>query len=260
MNHPETSIIIRTRNEEKWIEECLKRILSQNYNNFEVIIIDSGSKDKTLEIAKSFPVRIILILPQDFSYPRALNIAIRESKGTKYIAILSAHSLPINSSWLLSGISHFKNHRVAGVYGPLLALPNSTFWDYYFHTLSYCKEFIMTLPRLYRVVSSDGLGVLGFTNAIIRRDLWREYQFNEKFGLGGEDGDWARYFINKDFVLIKDLNFAVRHSHNLNLSGWKKQWSYWSSLTKPQPFSYLSFRKNKTHAKDVEDLSDEDKK
>ena len=55
------SIIIRTKNEERWIEQCLKKIFDQDYNNFEVILVDNNSKDKTLKKAKKFPVKIIKI-------------------------------------------------------------------------------------------------------------------------------------------------------------------------------------------------------
>ena len=42
----ETSIIIRTKNEERWINSCLKAIFSQTYKDFEIIIVDNDSTDK----------------------------------------------------------------------------------------------------------------------------------------------------------------------------------------------------------------------
>jgi len=48
------SIIIRTKNEEKWISICLNAIFKQDYKNFEVIIVDNCSTDKTVEKAKTF--------------------------------------------------------------------------------------------------------------------------------------------------------------------------------------------------------------
>ena len=48
------SIIIRTKNEERWLEQCLKKIFNQSYSNFEVIIIDNNSKDRTIKKAKKF--------------------------------------------------------------------------------------------------------------------------------------------------------------------------------------------------------------
>ena len=51
------SIIVRTKNEERWIGHCLKSIYEQNYPSFEVIIVDNKSTDNTLEIAKRFPIK-----------------------------------------------------------------------------------------------------------------------------------------------------------------------------------------------------------
>ncbi len=52
---PTVSIVIRSRNEEKYIGELLKNILHQDYKSWEIILVDSGSTDRTLEIARAFP-------------------------------------------------------------------------------------------------------------------------------------------------------------------------------------------------------------
>ena len=46
------SIIIRTKNEERWITSCLKSVFKQEYDNFEVIIVDNESSDRTIKKAK----------------------------------------------------------------------------------------------------------------------------------------------------------------------------------------------------------------
>jgi len=55
------SIIIRTKNEDNWLEACLKSIRLQSYKNYEIIIVDNGSKDRTLEIAKKYETKIVKI-------------------------------------------------------------------------------------------------------------------------------------------------------------------------------------------------------
>lgn len=61
MKNPKVSIVIPTFNEEKNISKCLESIFSQNYpkKSIEVIVIDDKSTDKTVEIAKKFPVKIL---------------------------------------------------------------------------------------------------------------------------------------------------------------------------------------------------------
>ena len=52
MKKPKVSIIIRTKNEERWISSCLRAVLDQSYKDFEIIIVDNNSNDKTVEKAK----------------------------------------------------------------------------------------------------------------------------------------------------------------------------------------------------------------
>ena len=51
------SIIIRSKNEEKWIEHCLTAVHAQEFSDFEVILVDNNSSDNTLNIANRFPIK-----------------------------------------------------------------------------------------------------------------------------------------------------------------------------------------------------------
>ena len=73
------SIIIRTKNEERWISSCLESVYSQTYQNIEVILVDNYSTDKTVEKAKKFPIKLVKI--KNFTPGRAINKGILASKG-----------------------------------------------------------------------------------------------------------------------------------------------------------------------------------
>ena len=60
MKKPLVSIIIRTKNEERWITSCLNKIFDQNFKDFEIIIVDNYSKDKTIEKTKQFKISKVL--------------------------------------------------------------------------------------------------------------------------------------------------------------------------------------------------------
>ena len=113
---PETSIVIRTFNEEKHIGNLLSAIASQTYKNYEIVIVDSGSTDDTLSIAEKFPVRIIKIESRDFTFGYSLNVGCEASRG-KYLVFVSAHILPVSREWLSNLVNAFKNEKVAMVYG-----------------------------------------------------------------------------------------------------------------------------------------------
>ena len=120
------SIIIRTKNEERWIDLCLKKIFEQTYTNFEVVIVDNNSNDKTVLRAKKYPVKIVKV--KDFFPGKAINIGIRKSKG-KIIVCLSAHCIPVSNDWLKKLIFDLKNKKVAGVYGMQKPLSFSSDFD-----------------------------------------------------------------------------------------------------------------------------------
>ena len=86
------SIIIRTKNEEKWISICLNAIFKQDYKNFEVIIVDNCSTDKTVEKAKEWNVKVVTL--KEFKPGNAINYGIENSSGD-YLICLSAHCLSL---------------------------------------------------------------------------------------------------------------------------------------------------------------------
>lgn len=243
----ETSIIIRTKNEERWIGGALQKLMAQSYKNFEIIVVDSGSTDRTIEIAERFPIKLFRIPQQDFSYPYALNYGIKRSSAIKYICIMSAHSLPVSSRWLADGLENFQVFdRVVGVYAYPKSLPDGTFWDKLFQNGARFFQDIVYRKRRWLVAEGAG-GVLGFTNALIRKDLWEKRPLNEAYGAGGEDEEWARYWLKKGYRAVYDKKFTVYHSHYLGFWGWIRQYLYWRSLGRPRSFRPVLFRKDPAH-------------
>lgn len=84
---PKFSIIIPVHNVEKYLKKCLDSVMKQNFKDYEVLVIDDGSTDKSKSIAKKFP--ITLIESNHVGVSEARNIAIKKAKG-EYLVFLDS--------------------------------------------------------------------------------------------------------------------------------------------------------------------------
>ena len=91
---PLVSIIIRTKNEERWIDHCLSAIETQKLSNHEIILVDNNSEDRSVKVASKYTENIINVT--EFYPGKAINEGIRASQG-KYIVIISGHCIPKNN-------------------------------------------------------------------------------------------------------------------------------------------------------------------
>ena len=113
------SIIIPCLNEEKYIKNCIESIVNANIDSFELILIDGGSRDRTLEIIKTYQERYstikLLHNPKQFT-PISMNMGIKASRGD-YIFIISAHALYQHDyfSLLVKEIKRLDANCVGGV-------------------------------------------------------------------------------------------------------------------------------------------------
>jgi len=95
LNQPLVSVIIPAYNAEQFIAKTLESVLSQTYQNLEILVVDDGSTDTTAEIIKSFAQkdrRISLLQQSNAGVAAARNLAIEKSKG-EYIAPIDADDI-----------------------------------------------------------------------------------------------------------------------------------------------------------------------
>lgn len=201
--NPKVSIILRSFNEERWIGACLEAIQKQTYKNFEVILVDNNSTDKTVERAKLYPIKIINIV--NFMPGLSLNMGIRESSG-EYLVCLSAHCIPVNDHWLENLVKPFENDpKLAGVYGrqePMSFTPDTD------------KRDLLTIFGLDKKIQYKD-SFFHNANSIIRRDLWVKVPFDEKI-TNIEDRLWAREILQLGYHLIYEPEASVFHHHGIH--------------------------------------------
>jgi rhamnosyltransferase len=112
------SVIIRTLNEENNLAELLDSVQSQKVFDFdvEVVVIDSGSTDRTLEIAENFNSRIATIEKSRFTFGRSLNEGCEFAFGDVFVFI-SGHCVPTDNNWLVNLVNPVLNKTVDYTYG-----------------------------------------------------------------------------------------------------------------------------------------------
>ena len=200
------SIIIRTKNEERWITQCLQEVFSQKYINFEVILVDNESTDKTIEKAQQFNIQKIVTC-RNYKPGKALNQGIRESKG-KYIVCLSGHCIPVNEQWLGHLIKNFDDPEVAGIYGRQEPLSFSSDSD---------KRDLTIVFGLDRKIQRKD-SFFHNANSAIRRDLWEKCPFDENI-TNIEDRLWAQAMLYQQYKIIYEPEASVYHHHGIHHGG-----------------------------------------
>ena len=100
------SIIIRGKNEARWLKILLPILKNQSLNNFEIIFCDNNSSDNTLEILKRFNIKKILNFKK-YLPGKILNSGIKICEG-EFICILSSHCIPVSNTWLQEHLDFIK--------------------------------------------------------------------------------------------------------------------------------------------------------
>ena len=196
------SIIIRTKNEERWISSCLRSVFRQSYKNIEVIIVDNKSTDHTVERSKSFAVKIISI--DEFFPGKAINDGVRASSGD-YIVCLSAHCIPVNEFWLEKLIKDIEDQKVAGIYGRQEPLSFSSDID---------KRDLFTVFGLDKKIQVKD-SFFHNANSAFRKDIWQKFPFDENIS-NIEDRVWGEQVISEGLRIIYEPQASVYHWHGIH--------------------------------------------
>lgn len=210
---PLISVVMSVYNGEKYLRKAIESILSQSFRNFEVIVIDDGSTDKSVEIIKSFnDPKIITIQQKNKGLSKSLNVGINMAKG-KYIARMDADD--ISDSNRLSKQLNYMSHYNLDIVGCHYFIINE---DGKIRDVAFVMEEIELIDLQLMISVSFAHGSVLFKKSII-----------EKFKMKYEDVPAEDYLLwsnmhtrNIKFGNVPEFLYYFR-SHNKSLNTIKKE-------------------------------------
>ncbi len=148
----------------------MRRVGEQSLTDFEIILVDNLSTDKTVEKAQYVYQDLTVVQIDDYYPGRALNKGIRASEG-QYIVCLSAHCIPVDNQWLANLRQNFDEHdNLAGVYGRQVPTEASDPVGK--------RDLIRTFGPEKQIQTQDTF--IHNANSMVRRDVWEKHPFDDE--------------------------------------------------------------------------------
>ena len=202
MDKQKLSIISPFHNAQATLKECLNSILQSNYKDYELIVVDDGSTDKSKNIAESLGCHVVE-LQENKGAAAARNCGAREAKNNIVLFIDSDIVIKLDS--LSKIIARFlENENLAGVVG-VYSFQNrfSNFLSQYKHMVACYRE------QKCKDVNEDSFKSCFFA---IKKDIFDKYKFDETFKKASiEDIEFGRKLIDLGYKFIMDKSNDVEH-------------------------------------------------
>lgn len=198
------SLVVRTLNEARYLPALLQAVAGQRVQGLEVetVVIDSGSNDGTVEIAREAGCTFVTIRREEFSFGRSLNRGCEVAAGD-ILVFVSGHCVPTDEHWLqrlcqplVDGVAHY-------TYGRQVGGEESRF--------SECRIFEKYYPPVSRVPQQ------GFfcnnANSAILREWWARHRFDEEL-TGLEDLELGKRLVAGGGKVGYVADARVYHYHH----------------------------------------------
>jgi rhamnosyltransferase len=196
------SIVVRAYNEEKHIGRLFEGIRQQTVKDVEIILVDSGSTDKTVSVAESFGAHIVRIPSEEFTFGRSLNFGIQAAMR-EFIVIASAHVYPVYPDWIESLLRPFEDGQVALTYGKQRGPDSAKYSEQQIYHQWYPDVSKPDQPTAF----------CNNANAAIRKSLWEQNRYDETL-TGLEDVAWGKWAKEQGYKISYVVEAEIIHIHN----------------------------------------------
>jgi len=198
------SIIIRTFNEARYLDQLLIEIEKQQVSeyNIEVILVDSGSTDETLTIAEKHNALITHINQSEFTFGRSLNMGCALAQGD-FLVFISGHCIPVSDSWLEKLVSPLNKQLSHYSYGRQIGKDSTKF--------SESRLFEKYFPPTSSIPQAGSF--CNNANAAITHSIWKKHHFDETL-TGLEDMYLAQKICSDNGSIAYVAEAGVYHIHD----------------------------------------------
>ena len=220
MSDPLVSIIMRSFNEGWALRHTLPALRWQDYRNWELIVIDSGSTDGSQDLIRAVePTHFIQIRPSDYNPSRVMNHGMELARG-EYGVFLNADATPVDEHWLRPIVTPLLNPQTAAVYGR--QIPRADCRAVYAADYDRCfgkNREADGWDHFFSMVSSG-----------LRKDIWSRRGFLEKMQYS-EDDEYTRWCRAQGYNVVYCPESVVIHSHNYApAQAWKRSYGEGKAL------------------------------
>lgn len=209
------SVIVPTYNAEFYLGKLLDKLIKQTLPNYELIIIDSSSQDKTVRLARKYTDKVIIIPASEFDHG-GTRAKVAEIASGDILIYFTQDALPYDEYCLESILMVFENKNVAAAYGRQLSYPETNLFGKHLRLFNYPDK---TEFRNKDDIAKYGIKTAQLSNSFsaYRKSLLLE-QGNFKDGLIlGEDVYIGAKFILAGYTLAYVAEAKVYHSHSYTI-------------------------------------------
>jgi GT2 family glycosyltransferase/exo-beta-1,3-glucanase (GH17 family) len=216
MDWPSISVVVCTYNGSRTIRDCMEGLQRLEYPNFEVIVVNDGSKDNTLEIIKDYGFRIITTENKGLSSAR--NTGMNAAKG-EIVAYIDDDAIP-DPHWLTYLAATFLTTNHVGVGGPNLPPPGDG-------PIADCVANSPGGPIHVLLTDTEAEHIPGCNMAFRREALQAIGGFDTQFRIAGDDVDVCWRLQQRGWTLgFSPAAMVWHHRRNSVKAYWKQQLNY----------------------------------
>lgn len=219
IEHPYVSIIVPVFNGERFVRLCMESINRINYpkDRFELIMVDNGSSDKTVETIRHFQknlgIDVKLYVEKRKGAYMARNLGIRNAKGE--IVVFTDADCIVDENWLTNIVGYFSEKSIGAVAGEILPKRGNSIVERYAISVEMWSQKALFNARRLPFAQTG--------NVAYRKDVFSKIgYFAEIFSGGDADYSW-RMLLETDYKIIYASDAIVIHDHKIDMKGLFRQ-------------------------------------